>query len=405
MSQFSSDMKAIAGFARKHAPLALVVLTWLAGASAAMAQETEQAGAAVGDPMLGKSVAERCVECHGPKGLSETPDVPHLAGQHAGYLLTALNAYRSGLRGGEDMQLIADLVSELTPEDMANVAAYYGGLAPFTDNVAPGSEAAEAAREAAAWDPLAEGRSIAEACAGCHGERGNDALPGMPGLAGQPKGYLLAAMAAYKDGSRKHDEMQVFVEMLEPSDLEAVARYYTSSTPTRAESAGAGDPFAGRAAAAACSGCHGEDGNAGDSATPRLAGLDEAYLAEALRAYKQGARSHAIMQEQMAPLDEADIVNVSAFYAAAEPKALAVGRPVTVLDWVRRCGRCHGEDGYSSDPRFPILAGQSKAYLVKALKLYHGGERDSSMMYAMSFPMGGPEIEHLAAYYAGQTAK
>ena len=405
MSQFSNNAKAIAWFAMKHAPLALVLLTWLAAAPAAAGQETEQAGAAVGDPTLGKSVAERCVECHGPRGLSESPDVPHLAGQHAGYLLTALNAYRSGLRGGKDVQLIAEVVAGLTPEDTANVAAYYGSLTPFADSVAPGSEAAEAAREAATWDPVAVGRSTAEACAGCHGEAGNDALPGMPSLAGQPKGYLLAAMAAYKDGSRKHDEMQAFVEMLEPSDLESVARYYASVKPARAESAGAGDPFAGRAAAAACSGCHGEDGNAESPTTPRLAGLDDAYLAEALRAYKHGARSHAVMQEQMAPLDETDIVNISAFYAAAEPKALAPGRPVTVLDWVQRCGRCHGEDGRSSDPRFPILAGQSKAYLVKALKLYHGGDRESSMMYAMSFPMGEPEIEHLAAYYAGQTAR
>lgn len=405
MSLFSSDMKVTAGFAGKHALSALVLLAWLGGAHAAMGQEAEQAGAAVGDPTLGKPVAERCAECHGLEGLSETPGAPHLAGQHASYLLTALNAYRTGLRGGEDMQVMAEVVAGLLPEEMANVAAYYGSLAPFASSVAADGEAAEAARQAVAWDPLAAGRSSAEACSGCHGEVGNGALPGMPGLAGQPKGYLLAAMSAYRDGSRKHEEMQTFIELLEPADLEAVARYYASVKPARAEGAGTGDPFAGRAASSACSGCHGEDGNAGDPVTPRLAGLDEAYLAEALHAYKEGARSHAVMQEQMAALDETDIINVSAFYAAAEPKTPQGGRPMTVKERAQRCDRCHGESGHSRDHRFPILAGQSKAYLVKALKLYHGGERDSSMMFAMSSPMGKIEIEHLAAYYAGQTAK
>ena len=52
-----------------------------------------------------------------------------------------------------------------------------------------------------------------------------------------------------------------------------------------------------------------------------------------------------------------------------------------------------------------ILAGQDEAYLLKTLKLYHGGERPSTAMQAMSFLMAESDINKLAAYYARQPAK
>lgn len=111
------------------------------------------------------------------------------------------------------------------------------------------------------------------------------------------------------------------------------------------------------------------------------------------------------MRDLVLPVDPTDVLNVSAYYAASEPRVPIGGKPATVKEWAARCDRCHGDGGGSEDPRFPIPAGQSKDYLVKALKLYHGGERASTMMQAMSFPMGETEIEKVAAFYAGQTAK
>jgi cytochrome c553 len=61
--------------------------------------------------------------------------------------------------------------------------------------------------------------------------------------------------------------------------------------------------------------------------------------------------------------------------------------------------------GSSTDARFPILAGQSEAYLLKTLKYYHGGQRSAAMMYAMSFAMNAADINKLAAYYARSGAK
>jgi cytochrome c553 len=41
--------------------------------------------------------------------------------------------------------------------------------------------------------------------------------------------------------------------------------------------------------------------------------------------------------------------------------------PLTTAEWIERCERCHGIDGNSTDPRFPMLAGQEKTYLASAL--------------------------------------
>lgn len=383
--------------ARKSAKLAAtVVALCLSGTGAAAASP---------DAVLkaGETVAKSCAECHGSKGISNDPDIPHLAGQHAEFIVSSLKAYKDNTRAGVATQAMLNAVAPLSAEDIANVASYYGGLTPFTRRpVADG--ASDAAREAAQWDPLTAGRAAAEACAGCHGEDGNSEIPGMPSLAGQPRNYLLAAIRAYKDGSRAHDEMQIFTAELSQAELETLARYYAALYPKRSDAEGPGDAFAGRTASTACAGCHGEDGNTHDAATPRLAGLDPVYLADAVRAYAAGTRNHAVMQDLVTALDSTDIENLSAFYAAKEPKAAPGPKPLSVKQLAERCDRCHGAKGYSIDPRFPILAGQSRAYLVRSLKLYHGGQRDSPMMFAMSFPMGLTDIEHLAAYYAGQTA-
>lgn len=384
------------GLARHTATTAAVIVVWCLSGPVATADTS--------DALLeaGQKAAARCAECHGRDGMSENPEIPHLAGQHAEYLLSALKAYKEKTRAGEDMQAMVEVVETLSLEDMAKVAGYFGSLTPFTALAANAADVTEAARQAVLWDPMTDGRVAAEACGGCHGEDGNSEVPGIPGLAGQPRNYLLAAMEAYKDGSRVHDEMQAFAMVLDEAELEVIARYYAALEPEPVAEVGPGDAMAGRAPSAACMGCHGEDGNSDDAATPRLAGLDATYLMDAMQAYKAGTRGHAVMQDLIAPLDTTDIENLSAFYAAKLPKGPSEPKPMTVQEWTERCDRCHGDRGIGTDPRFPILAGQSKAYLVKALTNYHGGQRENSMMYAMSFPMGLADIEHLAAYYAGQ---
>jgi cytochrome c553 len=358
------------------------------------------ATASAADVEAGKeTAAQHCATCHGSSGIGTSPDVPHLAGQHADYMSTALQMYKDGRRAGDFMVAMIVAVGALSGEELSNVAAYYASLTPFTEVAAQKAEGAPPPDE----DPFAAVKAMTEACVGCHGEDGNSDLPGSPSLAGQHAQYLVDSLNAYKSGTRKHDVMQAFVEPLSTAEIDEIAFYYAVKKPKRAETPMVGDAFAGRAPASACSVCHGEDGNTDDPKTPRLAGLDSEYLVAAIKAYQDGAREHSAMQDIVAGLNETDIANMSAYYASKEPEALPVRKPLTTKEWAEKCNRCHGPGGRSEDPRFPVLAGQSHDYLIKTLKHYHGGDRGNAMMYAMSFAMNEADILKLAAYYARGT--
>ena len=77
----------------------------------------------------------------------------------------------------------------------------------------------------------------------------------------------------------------------------------------------AGDAAAGKAKAASCAGCHGANGISAVPTYPNLAGQKEAYLTKQMKAFKDGSRKDPTMNAMAAPLSDADIANISAFYA------------------------------------------------------------------------------------------
>src|SRR5215472_5362159 len=85
---------------------------------------------------------------------------------------------------------------------------------------------------------------------------------------------------------------------------------------------------------------------------------------------------------------------VGAMPAAADGDAKA-GRQKAL-----QCQTCHGLDGQSKLPEAPNLAGQTEAYLVKALKDYRGGARKNDMISLVVRNLRDEDIADLAAYYA-----
>jgi|SRR5579871_592163 len=83
--------------------------------------------AAVGDNGLR---VQACGNCHGPQGIGEFPVYPYLAGQNSGYLVAALNAWKTGARKTDPSQQMNDLASHLSDRDIAAVAAYYAQQVP-----------------------------------------------------------------------------------------------------------------------------------------------------------------------------------------------------------------------------------------------------------------------------------
>jgi cytochrome c553 len=81
-----------------------------------------------------------------------------------------------------------------------------------------------------------------------------------------------------------------------------------------------GDAAAGKQKAAACAGCHGMAGVATAPNYPNLAGQKEAYLVKAIQAYRKGERNDPIMGAMVAPLSDADVENLAAYFASLRRK-------------------------------------------------------------------------------------
>lgn len=171
------------------------------------------------------------------------------------------------------------------------------------------------------------------------------------------------------------------------------------------------DAAAGRALAESqCMNCHGLDGRSAGADIPHLAGQRLEYLQLALREYRSGARPHAALQQLFSQLDEGQLANVAAYYASL-PR-ISPAAPVTPADLVKArdaaksvCASCHGEDGNALKGGVPTLAGQHRDYLLAAMQAYKEGRRKHPVMDAQFDRIDTLGLQHLAAYYAAQTAR
>jgi cytochrome c553 len=167
------------------------------------------------DAAAGKEKAEMCAGCHGENGISQTENIPSLAGQPDQFLQWQLVFFRGGARKNEQMQPIAEQIGN---EDVRTLGAYFASLTPPKatapdDNPDLSRKGAEAA--------------VGRRCASCH----TDAFSGTKAvarLAGQREEYLLKALHDYKSGVRSGGAGAAMTDVAYPlsnEEIEALAHY------------------------------------------------------------------------------------------------------------------------------------------------------------------------------------
>lgn len=344
-------------------------------------------------------VGTECANCHGMDGMRTGEGQPYLAGQRTIYLFRILQAYQEGDRENESMQHVSSFLND---EALISISAYYASLTP-TRKV----DSADVTEETGLLtdNPFAAIREAINKCAKCHGETGNSTASGMPSLTAQDPEYFVISMQAYIDGNRNHKLMSKLASKLDEETIREMGVFYAVQQPLPSETTGDGNAAAGASAAENCAICHGADGNTNTSDTPTLAGQDARYFIKAMQAYREGKRDHDSMFEAVERLSDNEIADLAGFYATQEPVRRDVRIPFTSAEWIERCERCHGINGNSTDPRFPMLAGQNKDYLRKAMRAYSAGERSTTTMHAMSAPLSDSDIERIVSYYAAQDPK
>jgi cytochrome c553 len=173
------------------------------------------ASATAADVAAGKEKAELCAGCHGEAGISETENIPSLAGQPDQFIQWQLVFFRSGTRKNEQMQPI---VEQINNDDIRNLGAYFAALTPPKapqpdDNPDLSTKGAQAAA----------GRR----CASCH----TDSYAGTKAvarIAGQREDYLLKALHDYKEGVRSGGGGAAMAEVAYPlseEEITALAHY------------------------------------------------------------------------------------------------------------------------------------------------------------------------------------
>jgi cytochrome c553 len=118
----------------------------------------------------------------------------------------------------------------------------------------------------------------------------------------------------------------------------------------------------------------------------------------------------------VAPLSDADLKNVAAYYAsqklkpaAAKDKDLAalgqkIYRGGNSATGVAACAGCHGPAGAGVPSQYPRIAGQYSEYIEAQLKAFRAGARSNDpngMMRGVVARMSDREIQAVADYVAG----
>lgn len=184
-----------------------------------------------GDAKRGEFIAINCIACHGEKGMTTQTWIPNLAGVDRLVLYKQLDDFRSGTRVSAPMSAIAQT---LTPEQSADVAAYYAslpGIPQSADEHAPVSGRSYRNRDTTArlifaGDPK---RGIA-ACSSCHGPGAYRI--GAPALSRQNAPYLEQQLHNFAQGVRTNDmnmPMRTIAQNLSGEEVHALAEAYSSS--------------------------------------------------------------------------------------------------------------------------------------------------------------------------------
>ena len=354
---------------------------------------------------FGRAAAEaNCAGCHGMDGFSDAEGKPQLAGQRSVYIYRVLKDFQSGARKDE----LKNHNAFLNDQAMLSMAVYYADLTPRQIVNSPEAAAPNNGGEMAASavdDPFLNIRPEMKKCVKCHGESGEAPGSGMPNLTAQDPEYFISAMMAYVDGSRSHSLMKKLASSLDETALKEMGVFYAVQTPQQSTTQGEGDVNVGRRLSEPCESCHGVDGNAKNPSMPTLAGQDAKYFIKAMTHYKDGTRKNQMMLAAAESVSEQDMLDLATYYAAEEPRRRDVRMPLKSTEWITRCERCHGLDGNSSDPRYPMLAGQDASYLRNMMKAYANGALENSTMYAMAASLSDMDINRIAVFFASQQPK
>lgn len=195
----------------------------LRGALAALPQGDAERGRVVNQQLF-------CASCHGDKGVAPTQNWPHLAGQKAAYTAKMMLDYQSRLRHeNQGAALMHDVAVMMTPQQIADVSAFYAGQPAPRDDGTPRPVALGQGLTAEQLVRKGDPTRLLTPCASCHGVKGQGGKLEASALAGQNPLYFARTLLHYQSGVRANDAakgMSHFAKKLTRGEIDALAAYY-----------------------------------------------------------------------------------------------------------------------------------------------------------------------------------
>jgi cytochrome c553 len=199
-----------------------VSLFFLAIASGCSSDERSRT---LGDPNISaRTIAlQVCSNCHGARGISESPNFPMLAAQSEPYLIAQLKSFKShGRSDPAGFEYMWGISSRLSDQQIDGLAAYFSSQAPATGK---------------SGNPklINDGRAIYEqgiaanntpACSSCHGAKG-EGIQQFPRLAGQHADYVVKQLLVFQNTDARPDGvmMKGITHGLTRANMKSVAAY------------------------------------------------------------------------------------------------------------------------------------------------------------------------------------
>lgn len=165
-----------------------------------------------------------CSTCHGPRGISVSPEFPILAAQQESYLAAQIEAFRSRTRSEKDAHDFMWGIASRLPADVIQALAHYYATQPPARGRT--DDAALVARGKELYDRGVPERGV-PACATCHGP-GATGSEAFPRLAGQHAKYVAKQLAYIQTLVRAAPVMHGIVKDFTPAEIQAVAAYVQS---------------------------------------------------------------------------------------------------------------------------------------------------------------------------------
>jgi len=165
-----------------------------------------------------------CSTCHGPRGISTSPEFPILAAQRKGYLEAQLEAFRAHSRSEKIAHdFMWGIAGGLDDKMIGAVAVYYAAQPAASGR--PGDPAL-VAKGKLLFDQGVADRGI-PACASCHGADAKG-IADFPRLAGQHAKYVVKQLQYIQTLVRTAPVMHGIIKDITPDEMQAVAAYVQS---------------------------------------------------------------------------------------------------------------------------------------------------------------------------------